>query len=290
MGHITLSVPAIDVEYDCDDNIVSDDGSVRIGGFIDYIATELTIDGQKVAIGQDGSFEFEKTYEETGEYVIDVEARLPGHQVYRHQFGVEVNIIIPETPLVQMPWEYGDTTFSQRVKSSIDTIEVRGRGPAGSKLEAVCSSSNASLTVPTIDEEGNFKFNVKMAYPGDYAIMLTCTSDNGLMSEREIHVQRAPDWSSYTNGALPMNYASFAYESRQGYRLEGTITEIIQQDDYALFVLTLEDGNTLMLEYHNHYGTAGAVVEGKSYKKIYGRPMGLNDQGIPQIYVWFIDD
>ncbi|MCR5808994.1 MAG: hypothetical protein K6G56_05475 [Clostridiales bacterium] len=290
MGQIMLDVPAIDVKFDNPDTFTSEDGNVNITGFIDLIATELTVNGERVAINQDGSFSYEKVYEDTGDYDIDVEAKLPGHQIYRHKFNVSVIKATPATPLVQMPWEYGDTTFSQRVKNSIDTIEVRGRVPAGSTLTANCASSNASLTVPTVDAEGNFTFSVKMAYAGDYPIMLTCTSDTGLVSEREIHVQRAPDWSSYTQGAMEMNYASFAYESRQGYRLEGTITEILEQEDRALFVLTLADGNTLILEYHNHYGTAGAVVEGKSYKKIYGRPMGLNEDGIPQIYVWFIDD
>ncbi|MBO4563549.1 MAG: hypothetical protein J5772_08055, partial [Clostridia bacterium] len=290
MPSVMLKVPALEITYDCPDNMVSEDGVVQISGRIVYIGTDLTIGGEKVTINQDGTFATEIVYEDTGDYTIDVEGRLPGYQIYRHSFNVTVERATPSIPLVQLPWEYGDISYSQRVKSTVDTVEVRGMVPVGSTLTASCSSSNASLTAPTVGDDGSFSFNAKLAYPGDYTILLTCTTESGQVSEREMHIQRAPDWSSYIQGALPMNFASFAYESKQGYNIRGTVTEILQEGDYYLAVLTLEDGNELIIEYHNHYGTAGQIVIGKEYKGLYGRPMGLNADGKPQAYIWFVED
>lgn len=290
MQSVMLSVPPIEIRFDQDDNIVSEDGKVTVSGHIDLIGTDLSIGGEKVAINPDGSFSHEIVYEDTGDYTIPVEGKLGGHQIYRHSFNVTVNKATPAESLIQLPWEYGDTEYTQRVKSSVDTIEVRGMVPAGSTLEPSCDSSNAALTVPTIADDGTFSFNAKLAYPGDYTIHLVCTSPSGQVSERDVHVQRAPDYNRYLSNAWQMNYASFAYENTQAYNIKGTVTEILQEGDYILAKMELTDGNVLVIEYHNHYRSAGAIEVGKAYEGIYGRPMGLNDEGVPQFYVWFVED
>ena len=287
---VMLPVPEIEISYNNEDNIVSEDGKVEISGHIDLIGTALTVNGENVPINQDGSFSHEVVFEDTGDYTVPVTGRLGGYQVYNHSFNVTVEKATPAENLIQLPWEYGDTTFTQRVKSSVDTVEVRGMVPAGSTLEPSCESTNAALTVPTINDDGTFSFNAKLAYPGDYTIHLVCTSEFGQVSERDIHVQRAPDWSNYRAGAWQMNYASFSYKSTQAYNIKGTVTEILKNDDYILATMELTDGNTLVIEYHNHYGSAGLIEVGKTYEEIYGRPMGLNEDGVPQFYVWFVDD
>ena len=179
------------------------------------------------------------------------------------------------------------------MKNSSDTIAVRAKAPAGSTVTVSCDSSNASIdnVNPPVGEDGSFSFNVKMAFAGDYTIHMTCTSESGQVSERDMHVQRAPEWSSYTRGAWAMNYSSFSYASKQAYNIKGTVTEIIEEGDYILAMLELSDGNKLLIEYHNHYASAGAVTVGSSYEKIYGRPDGLDETtGLPKCYVWFIDD
>lgn len=290
MPTVRLEVPTIDVEYDIPDNLISENGIATISGHINLIATELLVNGEKVVINQDGSFSHDVIYEDTGDYVVEIEGRLPSYQVYRHSINVNVTKATPATPLVQLPWEYGDYEFSQRVKSSVDTIEVRGMVPIGSTLEASCESSNAAITIPVVGDDGVFKFNVKMAYPGDYKIHLVCTSESGQVSERDVHVQRAPEYSKYLNGAWQMNFASFAYNSSQAYQIKGTVTEILEEGDYVLATMELTDGNTIVIEYHNHYGSAGDIIVGKSYEKLYGRPLGLNEDGIPQVYIWFVED
>ena len=284
-----VEVPEINVDIDLPDTYISDDGKVNVAGHIDLIATELTVNGESIAINPDGSFAREIIFEDTGMYTLQIEGRLPSYQIYRRTINVDVQTAVPTTPLVQLPWEYGDTEYSQRVKNSIDTIEVRGMVPAGSTLEASCESSNAVLSLPTIADDGTFTMNVRMAYPGDYTIHLTCTSESGQVSERDVHIQRAPDWSRYMAGAWQMNFAAFAYESTQAYQIKGTVTEILQEGDYILAKMELTDGNTVVIEYHNHYGSAGEITVGKSYEKMFGRPMGLNSDGIPQLYIWFIE-
>ena len=290
MEPILLQVPALNVRFDQSDAIVSDDGKVEITGRIDLIATKLTIGGEDVYIDQDGSFSHTLTYDEPGDYTLEVEGRLAGHQIYRKSFSVTVTQATSTTVLVELPWEYGDAAFSQRVRNNVDTIEVRGRVPAGSQVTVTCESTNATITVPTVAEDGTFTFSVKMAYAGDYTLMISCLTESGKTSTREMHVQRAPEWSTYTSGAMQMNYASFAYSTTQAYKISGKVTEIIKSDDYILAVLEIEGGKTIVLEYHNHYNSAGTLAEGRTYTKIYGRPMGLNEDGIPQIYVWFVDD
>lgn len=289
MPSVMLEVPEIKVDLDLPDTYISDDGKVNVSGHIDLIATELTVNGEPIAINTDGSFSHEIVYEDTGVYTLDLVGKLPSYQVYKRTINVDVQTAVPTTPLVQLPWEYGDTEYSQRVKNSIDTIEVRGMVPVGSTLEATCSSSNAVLSLPTIADDGTFTFNVRMAYAGDYTIHLTCTSESGQVSERDVHVQRAPDWSRYMAGAWQMNFASFAYESTQAYQIKGTITEILQQGDYILAKMELTDGNVVVIEYHNHYGSAGEITVGATYEKMFGRPMGLNEDGIPQLYIWFVE-
>ena len=287
---ITLSVPTIEVRWDNDDNIVSEDGSVTLSGHIDLIGTKLTVDGEDVVINQDGSFSHDLNYEEAGAHTIAVEGRLGGYQVYRHSFNVTVNEAHTTEALVQLPWEYGDTSFSQRVKNSVDTIEVRGQAPAGSDITVNCESSNAALSVPVVNDDGSFTFNVKMAYAGDYAISIICNTADGKVAERIIHVQRAPEYSTYLRGAWQMNYASFAYDSRQAYQIKGTVTEILEEGDYYLAMLELDSGDKLVIEYHPHYGSAGTIEVGKKYEALYGRPMGMNADGIPQAYIWFVED
>lgn len=289
-AYVMLQIPAINIEFDNPDTIVSDDGSVEIKGHIDLIATVLTVNGESVPVNADGSFSHIVKYEEAGDYVINAEAKLSGHQVYRHSFNVTVTKATTTETLIQLPWEYGDNAFSQRVKNSVDTIEVQGRAPAGSSVTVSCGSQNATLTTPSVNDDGSFSFKVTMAYAGDYELLIQCTTTDGRMSERIMHVQRAPEWTSYVGGAMTMNYASFAYATSQAYKISGTVTAIIQEGDFILAELTISDGNTLILQYHNHYGSAGTLTVGQSYSKIYGRPMGLNEDGVPQIYVWFVDD
>ena len=87
-----------------------------------------------------------------------------------------------------------------------------------------------------------------------------------------------------------MNYDSLTRPGKQVYNIKGVVTEIIQHGDYYLAAIDTGDGNTLLLEYHNHYPSANTLTVGKTYSWIYGYPLGRNDEGAPVVYVWFIAD
>lgn len=192
---------------------------------------------------------------------------------------------------VLFPWEYGDTDYTQRVRYDIETIEIRGRVPEGSRVTAECpGTNNAAITKPSVKLDGSFTCNLRMFVPGDYTVIITCTTPNGESLSREMHVQRSPEYSKYKLSAKEVSFSQLSESSAQALRIRGRVTELLREDDMVLAVMELTDGNTVVLEYHQHYGSAGTLTPGKNYEKIYGRALGLNTDGIPQIYVWFIDD
>ncbi len=296
---IPVKIPALNVELEPE--IKTEDGVAVITGRAVEPGMSVTVGGEEAAVEKDGTFVLEKKFEESGEYVLDVVGSKPGCKSWHGTVTVKVELPggddpvgpddpVVETSLIQFPWEYGDTSFSQRIPKSKNTLEVKGKVPAGSTLKASCKSASLTMTDPVVGEDGSFSFKVTMEKTMDYAITLTCTDSTGKTEERVLHVQRAPEYSTYKNGAKPMKYSDFGVEAYQAYVIKGTVTEIIKDDDYYLAVIELEDGNKLELEYHYHYGTAGSLEVGKSYTKIYGRPNGVNDEGMPTAYVWFIDD
>lgn len=286
---IPLRIPALEVGFDNPDALTTDDGRVVISGRISQIGAELTIGGEPAVIAADGTFSQALLFTEEGEHTVEAVAKLAGYRVFRHSFTVTVNRA-PAEALIQLPWEYGDTSFNQRIKNDIETIEVRGRVPSGSTVTVTCESESASLTAPTVAQDGTFSFEATLAVPGDYLLLITCVTPSGSTSTREMHVQRAPDWRAYVESSWAMSYEAFAYQSNQAYKISGTVTEIIEDGDYILAVLELSDGRTIELQYHNHYAGAGSLAVGTVHTGIYGRPMGIGGDGMPLIYVWFVID
>ena len=274
IGSIMLDVPALNVTLDNADTVVSEDGSALISGRVDPVTSKVTVNGDAVVVNPDGSFSYTVLFEEEGDYTVEVEAKHPGRQIYRHSVKVNVTAPAQVTGLIQLPWEYGDNSYSQRVVYNTQTIEVRGKVPAGSTLTAVCNDTNGSITTPAVDAEGNFKLTVKMNVAGDYTVVLTCTDPEGKVEEREVHVQRQPVMANYATAE---------------HLISGTVTEIIKNDDYILAKLQRADGSTIIIEYHPHYGSATEIEVGKTYTKMYGRTPTPNADGELQSYIWFIN-
>ena len=286
---ITLDVPELDIRFDNSDAIDSADGSAVISGSAAPSRTEITVEGVSVAVGEDGSFSHTLSFSEAGEHTVALEARCPGYRIFRHSFTVTVEA--PSAGIIQFPWEYGDDTFTQRVKNDADTpLEVRGRVPAGSIVTASCENPAVTMTVPTVDDAGVFVFTVTMPEAGDYEISISCAAPSGELSERVMHIQRAPDWRAYVEGSWAMTYEALCYASKQAYKISGTVTEIVEDGDCLSVMLELEDGRTIMLRYYDHYPNAGSLEVGSVHTGIYGHSMGRNEDGVPVIYVWFVID
>ena len=189
-----------------------------------------------------------------------------------------------------MPWDYGDTAFSQRVADPNDTVHVYGRVPEGAMLLAEPESELVTIEQIAVSDDGTFAFDAIIAEIGDYTIKLQCTDSSGIASERRIHVQRAPEWRTYVEGAWAMNYDALTRPGAHAYNVKGTVTGVTEHIEYYLVTLETSDGNTLVLEYHYHYPGSNSFEIGREYKWIYGYPKGRNAEGAPVVYVWFVND
>ena len=288
MGYIMLEVPEVVVTMDCGDTIETEDGHVVITGHVETTGAELYVDSERMALSSDGNFKFERDYEMNGEYEVAFEAKLARCCTYKNAVKISVNI--PEPPAILLPWDLGDTRFSQRVTDPADTINVHGSAAEGSTVTVSCDNELVVLTEPEVGDDGAFMFTATLPEVGDYVVNITATDPTGVVSTRQMHLQRAPEWKPYVESAWAMSYDALTRPSKQCYNIKGTVTEIIEHVDHYLVVLETADGNTLLLEYHHHYASANSFVVGKQYNWIYGFPMGRNAEGAPVVYVWFVND
>lgn len=287
MGYIALEVPPIELTLDRE-KLTSEDGKASVSGKVVTRGTRVTVNGEEVPVKEDGTFVYETEFTENGEYEIPVVAEHNRYTVYHN--SVSVTVAIPEPPVIRLPWDLEDQTYSQRVTDPGDTVRVYGMIPAGARLEVSCENEAVLLSEPELSEDGSFSFNATLPEIGDYAIKITCTGEDGLVGEREMHVQRAPEWRPYVESAWAMTYDSLMRPSSRCYEIKGKAVEITQHGDFYIVVLETSDGNRLRLEYHNHYPTANTFIEGKDYKWIYGYSLGRDTDGMPRIYVWFVND
>lgn len=301
MGYIMIDVPQLKITLDQEEEIFTDEGGVTVSGTIDHSDALLTVNGELMEIGSEGRFVYNTSYDVNGVYEIPIEARLPKYAVYHG--AVKVTVELPEPPTIRLPWDLEEQNYSQRVTDPGEVVEVHGMIPEGAALtaqfepepdpEAAVDPETGvvqALSDITLEEDGHFSFTATLPKIGDYVIKLTCTDAEGLVSERLMHVQRAPEYKSYVQKAWAMNYDSLTRPGKQVYNIKGVVTEIIQHGDYYLAAIDTGDGNTLLLEYHNHYPSANTLTVGKTYSWIYGYPLGRNDEGAPVVYVWFIAD
>lgn len=286
MGYIMLDIPMVPVTITSQDPLTTDDGKVTVKGVCEMPEAVLTIDGANVKTAADGSFSYDANYPANGEYEMAIEASRNKYCTFRQ--SVKVIVAIPEPSVIQMPWELGDNTYSQRVADPGDTVNVRGMVPPGAMLTARCDNEEVVINEINIYDDGAFNFGVTLPAIGDYELELTCVDASGAEAKRMIHVQRAPEWRSYVEGSWAMSYDALTRAGSHSYNIKGTVTKIIEHLDRYMVELTTSDGNTLILEYHHHYPTANPFELGREYKRIYGYPVGPDANGAPVVYVWFV--
>lgn len=287
MGYISLEVPPIELTLDREE-ITTEDGKAMVTGHVATRGTKVTVNGEEVPVKEDGSFVYETEFTENGSYEIPVVAEHNKYTVYHN--SVSVTVSIPEPPMIRLPWDLEDKEFSQRVTDPGDTVKVYGMIPEGAAMTVTSENEGVILSEPEVDEDGTFTFTATLPAIGDYTLNITCTGADGLVGERQMHVQRAPEWRPYVESAWAMTYDSLMRPSNQCYEIKGKAVEIVQHGDFYIVILETSDGSRLRLEYHNHYPTANTFIEGKEYKWIYGYSMGRSTDGMPVIYVWFVND
>lgn len=271
------------------DTIQCDQGAIKITGSVSKANTIVYFNGTEVPLGANNTFAFEAKYDEMGEYDIVFEAQVPGYQIVRRTFKA----IVPEelTPyqIIVIPDD-----FETRVKSVDTEIEVYGTVPAGSSVSVTSNDPLFSLkSEPVVDGEGNFSFIVDLpTVRKNYEMTIVTTLPTGKIVERPFAVQRPPAYNEYIPTVWACIYEEMSDPRRfnaQSFKIMGTITEIFDVEDYVRAKLTLYSGETIIINYHNKYDGASVLEEGKGYT-MYGSPTEFNDEGILEIFIWFVAD
>ncbi len=295
---ITLRVPTLNASFETAEAITSDNGVIEIKGHVDLTQTDLqnnppvvTINNETVQPAPDGSFTY-TTKLDKGEYGIVGEIKLGGYMIMRRTFKVTVNKQLTASDIIAIPEEV-DT----RVLNVETSIEITGTVPAGAVLQVV--PKDAECTVkdqPTVDENGNFRFSVNLPTAAKcYELQLTATLADGTVYTRPFFVERPPVFNEYVPTVWKGDYSEMSkpvhITDLRGFVIEGTVTEITYDDDYLVAMFALNDGHTISIEYHDHYPAARRhpLEAGKQYK-LYGFSKGVNESGMLQMYIWFVND
>ncbi|MCH5279440.1 MAG: hypothetical protein J1E60_06580 [Christensenellaceae bacterium] len=289
MPYVTLNVPQLNVQISTPETIECDNGTAYIEGSIDHIDSVVTINGEQVMVNSDGSFKYELKYDQAGTYGAVFEAKLAGYGIVSKKFTVNVTKALE-------PWEIVviSDDFQTRVVNVETSIEVYGTVPVGTTLTVRSSDEEFSLaTEPTVDASGRFNFKVNLPTPAkNYEMTIVAALPNGSTIERPFAVQRPPVYNEFVPTVWAGNYSEIikpAHFNTQGFKLQGTISEIIEDADYLKAKLVLTTGETVIIVYYDHYSAASNLEVGGSYI-MYGIPTGLNSEAIPELFIWFVQD
>ena len=169
-----------------------------------------------------------------------------------------------------------DTASTMTVNGTMETgasISVSGVELEG----AVTQDSNA----------GTFSFTVKTANVGVYEAVITATKGDAVRTST-VYLEHQPDRDSYMKGVYKMNYNNIKQypTHKQGYKIVGKVTEVIQSTPYVKARIQTSDGDMIFCYYS---GVAAIEArDGKTYE-LYGDPYGTDDaSGLHQLHAWFI--
>lgn len=253
------------------------------------LSITITVDGQVVPLNG-STFEYSKLYDKTGTYSMEFKATCNGYRTFTHSFNFTVEEDLSPEEVVNI----GRDVHSRCLADS-DTITITGSVPVGAIVSVEPLSEGLSITeIPTVDANGNFSFTVQMSTPiRNYDMMIRAELQNGNTYERPFAVQRPPKYSEYVPTCWGCNYEDMCREKaindRQGFKIVGTVTEIISDEDYQRATLQLSSGQTIILNYYNHYAGSSTLAAGQAVT-MYGYSLGLNSDGVLEVFIWFVND
>ena len=176
------------------------------------------------------------------------------------------------------------------LRSKGDTLTVNGTMTPGSTVTA---TGDVTGNVNVDSATGTFSFTASTPETGkQYSVTVTATKD-GKSTTKNFHIERAPDYKAYVEGAWRMDYSSIvaAPNQSQAYACKGTIVEIIESsNEKVLAKMDVGSGNLVVIEYHPAYETAGTLAVSDNSYTIYAYPNGLYESsGLPLMYAWFVN-
>ena len=291
MPSVTIKVPQLDITFDTADSFVAENGVVEISGSIQAAqrAAQITIDGETVAVAENGSFSWTRKMDK-GEYDLAFLAQLGGHSIVRKTFHVTVEKALTAEEVVVIP-----RSFVTRALNVEDSIRVNGTVPTGASVTVTSQDPEFSLkSQPEVDENGNFTFEVNLPTAAKaYEFVIIATLQDGSVFERQFCVERPPVFNEYVPTVWADNYDEMIKpiraEEKRGFKISGTLNEILYDGDYLIATLTIGDGHTIEIEYHNHYSTASTLEPGSDYI-MFGYPLGMTEEGVLRVFIWFVQD
>lgn len=294
---VEINAPEISVTFNKSDEFKAEEGVAELTGRIDNPAqygAEITVNGEKVNIDANGGFAYSTKFDMEGSYPLEFIAKLNGYVIYKKTFTVGVDKTLTPEEVIIIPEGIENYT---RLSNADEFISVSGNVPKGSQLSVVSSDPDFSLRgEPELDENGKFNFTVNMPVAGKaYPFTIVVTTPSGTEYRREYSVERPPVYTEYVQRCWAENYDEMSKparaESKQPFRFKCTVTEIVYDGDYLIVRATLstDPSKTIEIEYHDHYASASNLEAGEAYM-MSGYPLGIDEEGMLRMYVWFVDD
>ncbi|MBQ3937879.1 MAG: hypothetical protein II724_00900 [Clostridia bacterium] len=294
---IEIKVPQLSISFSTPDSFTAEEGNVEIKGRItnsDQYGAELTLNGEKLEVGEDGSFTYTDKLDQQGDHPLDFSAKLGGYAIYHKTFTATVQESPDVTKIIEIPESFENYT---RLTNDDTYITISGTAPKGSTLSVISSDPDFSLkSEPEIDENGNFSITVNMpTAEKSYPFTIIAVTPSGTEYRRDFCVERPPVYSVYVQRCWAENFDEMSkpvrVESKQPFRFKCTITEITYDGDYIVARATLSTApdTVIEIEYHDHYANASHLEVGEEYV-MSGYSMGKDDEGMLHMYIWFVDD
>ena len=267
-----------------------DGGTLYISGNVTPgLNITITVDNQAVPING-STFEYSKLYDKVGIYYAEFRATCNGYRSFTHSFKFAVEEDLAPEEVIHI----GRDVYSRCLADS-DMITITGSVPAGAIVSVEPLSEGLSITeIPTVDANGNFSFTVQMSTPiRSYDMIIRAELLNGNTYERPFAVQRPPKYSEYVPTCWGCNYEDMcrakAINDQQGFKIVGTVIEMLSDEDCQRAKLQLSSGQIIILNYYNHYAGSSTLAAGQ-FVTMYGYSLGLNSDGVLEVFIWFVND
>lgn len=264
------------------------EGKITISGKVPMNAVSIKCDDNEVDL-QDNLFSYSMQFVSKGEFQIKFEASLPGYRTIKRTFTAIVRNDLAVEQII-----FIDDDFQTRVSNETEEMEIYGTVPKGTTLSIATDDTDLVLkSEPVVDEEGNFTFTVGLPVASkNYNMLINATLADGKVVSRSFAVQRPPLFNEYIPTLWACHYSDMIkpnYFGVKGFVINGRLTEIISNNDYLYARLSLTDGNDINICYYNHYAGATVLEEDNTYT-MYGYPVCINEDGILEVFIWFVKD
>lgn len=280
---LTVNVPtlALNVTNPVGTTVQVTRSRVQIDGTVSAQNASITVEGQPLAVDENGVFSGIYELPGTGQYTLNFEAQATGYQITRYSISVDYSVA------------EADLTFERgtlHADNDKDSITAKGQAPAGSTIALTAPSG---VTVdnpnPSVDASGNFSFTATMAEVGSYEVGCAITKD-GVTTNAAIIIERAPNLDEYSRKCADPNMALMTGEPSHTaqYLCKGKVVEILQEDPYVIAKVELSNADgAVLFQYHSYKATI-EVSDTITYS-VFGDYKGIDEEtGLPLIYGWFV--